>query len=456
MKIIFGKIILLFFLIAIFNGCNENSIPPEEATENDILSGGETTTLASGSSAFSFPAPNLSPENLEKHLFGDIHFEQSFVQAPALVNPGLGPLFNSNSCVNCHVSDGRGRPPFEGGQLESMLIRVSLPGPGEHNAPNPVPGFGTQLQTKAIFGYEPEGSVSISYIEETGEYPDGTTYSLRKPVYVITGRINPGVLYSPRTAPVVFGTGLLEAIPEQVILANEDEHDKDQDGVSGKANYVWNAASGRFELGRFGWKANTPTLLQQVAAAYVNDIGITSPYFPMESCHQSAICDTASDDPEITQEILEAVEFYVQTLAVPSRRDYNNQEVKKGKALFKQIGCASCHVTEFKTGMHPISELSNQKIHPYTDLLLHDMGEGLSDNRPDFDADGKEWRTPPLWGIGLQEIVNGHSLLLHDGRARNLEEAILWHDGEGKKSKEEFMKLSKADRDALIRFLKSL
>jgi CxxC motif-containing protein (DUF1111 family) len=456
MKVISGKVVLLFLLAVIFYGCDENSTPPEEIAEDDILSGGGTTTSASGSGAFSFPAPNLSSENLEKHLFGDLQFEQSFVQAPALVNPGLGPLFNNNSCVSCHTSDGRGRPPFEGGQLESMLLRISLPGSGEHNAPNPVPGFGTQLQVKSVFGYEPEGSVSISYIEVQGNYPDGTPYSLRKPVYVLTGRINSGVLYSPRVAPVVFGVGLLEAVPEQTILANEDENDRDQDGISGKVNYVWNVASGRFEIGRFGWKANTPTLLQQVAAAYVNDIGITSPYFPMESCHQSTICDTVSDDPEITQEILEAVEFYVQTLAVPSRRDYDNPEVKKGKTLFKEIGCNSCHVTEFKTGIHPVAELSNQKIHPYTDLLLHDMGEGLSDNRPDYNAEGSEWRTTALWGIGLLEIVNGHFLLLHDGRARNLEEAILWHDGEGKKSKEEFMKLQKADRDALIRFLKSL
>jgi CxxC motif-containing protein (DUF1111 family) len=154
---------------------------------------------------------------------------------------------------------------------------------------------------------------------------------------------------------------------------------------------------------------------------------------------------------------LNSVVLYVQTLAVPSRRNFDDPAVKSGKTLFRQIGCASCHITELKTGIHPeIPELSNQTIHPYTDLLLHDMGEELADNRPDYKADGREWRTPPLWGIGLIEIVNGHTFFLHDGRARNLEEAILWHNGEGKASKENFVKLSKENREALIKFLKSL
>lgn len=186
-------------------------------------------------------------------------------------------------------------------------------------------------------------------------------------------------------------------------------------------------------------------------------MGITSPYFPLENCHSNSSCDTTGDDPEITQEFLEAVEFYVQTLAVPSRRNYDKPEVKTGKGLFKEIGCNSCHITEFTTRNHPkVAEVSNQKIHPYTDLLLHDMGDELSDNRPDFNSNGNDWRTPPLWGIGLVEIVNGHTFFLHDGRARTLEEAILWHNGEGKKSKEKFMNLDKTNRNALISFLNSL
>jgi len=452
------NVIFLLFAVYFFQNCSDNpGSPPEEMPEDDILSGGATTVFLTGSLAFSQPAANLSATTLEKHLAGDLQFEQSFVKAPADVNPGLGPLFNNNSCINCHIGDGRGNPPFAGGQLETMLIRISSPGSGEHNAPNPVSGFGTQLQTRSIIGYEPEGSVQITYSEIAGEYPDGTTYSLRKPDYIISGNVPGGILISPRVAPSVIGLGLLEAISENDILSNADEGDFDQDGVSGRPNYVWNAETNRTELGRFGWKANTPTLIQQAASAYNNDMGITSPLFPMENCYSSGQCDTTNDDPEISQDILEQVELYVQTLGVPARRNYDDETVKLGKNLFKQVGCNSCHITQFTTGSNSkIPELTNQKIHPYTDLLLHDMGDELADNRPDFDATGREWRTPPLWGIGLVEIVNGHTFFMHDGRARNLEEAILWHFGEGENSREKFMNLSKSEREALIKFLQSL
>jgi len=458
MNPVFTKIIFCTgFCLLLLNGCKENTNSPVESVEDDILSGGEMTTYTSGSSAFSLPAPNLTQENLDKHLLGDAQFEQKFVEAPADVNPGLGPLFNNNSCINCHVSDGRGRPPFPGGKLGSMLIRISMPGADEHNGPNPVPGFGAQLQDKAIFGYDAEGTITITYTEITGNYPDGTSYILKKPTYTITGSVAGNVLLSPRVAPAVFGLGLIEAIPEEAIIANADENDLDGDGISGKPNYVWNYKTNSFELGRFGWKANVPTLLQQTAGAYNGDMGITSPFFPMENCHTNSLCDTTNDDPEISEQTLEAVEFYIQTLAVPSRRDYDKPEVKRGKNLFKEVGCNSCHITEFKTGINSkIAEVSNQKIHPYSDFLLHDMGDKLSDNRPDYDATGNEWRTAPLWGIGLVEIVNGHTFFLHDGRATTLEEAILWHNGEGKKSKDKFMRLSKSERGALISFLKSL
>ena len=451
------KITFLFLLFYFLQSCKENTTDPVEAPEDDILSGGATTVMINGSLAFSQPAANLSGENLDKHLAGDSHFEQSFVKAPSQINPGLGPLFNNNSCINCHISDGRGNPPIAGEQLETMLIRISVPGTGEHNSPNPVPGYGTQLQTQTIIGYEPEGSVQITYTEMPGKYPDGTTYSLRKPNYIITGNVPGGILISPRVAPFIIGLGLLEAIPEEAILANADENDINQDGVSGRTNYVWNYKDNRTELGRFGWKANTPTLIQQAASAYNQDIGITSPLFPMENCYSSGQCDTTNDDPEISQKILDEVELYVQTLGVPARRNYDDPTVKLGKALFTQVGCNSCHITEFTTGTFTkVPELSNQKIHPYTDLLLHDMGEELADNRPDFEATGREWRTPPLWGIGLVQVVNGYSFLLHDGRARNLEEAILWHFGEGENSREKFMNLSKSEREALIKYLQSL
>lgn len=451
-----NHLFLTVSMIWIICGCEENTSTIIEE-EDDILSGGATTTNLVGSLAFSQPAPNLSQENLNKHLLGDVLFEAAFVKAPATINPGLGPLFNNSSCVNCHIADGRGRPPLGGEQLETMLFRISIPGNDINNGPKPVPGFGRQLQVKSVLGYEPEGNVTISYETIYGTYPDGTSYSLIRPDYNISGRIGSGFLYSPRVAPFVFGTGLLEAIKESDIITLADENDDNQDGVSGRPNFVWNVREETFEIGRFGWKANTPTLLQQLAAAYVNDMGITSPYFPIENCADGTQCDTTGDDPEIDQLTLDMVEIYLQTLAVPSRRNYNDADVKRGKILFKQAGCNSCHTTTFTTGTHKsVPELSNQKIHPYTDLLLHDMGDELADGRPDFMADGNEWRTPPLWGIGLVTVVNGHTNFLHDGRARNLEEAILWHFGEGEKSREKFMNLSKNDRSALIKFLNSL
>jgi len=451
-----NHLFLTVSMIWIICGCEENTSTIIEE-EDDILSGGATTTNLVGSLAFSQPAPNLSQENLNKHLLGDVLFEAAFVKAPATINPGLGPLFNNSSCVNCHIADGRGRPPLGGEQLETMLFRISIPGNDINNGPKPVPGFGRQLQVKSVLGYEPEGNVTISYETIYGTYPDGTSYSLIRPDYNISGRIGSGFLYSPRVAPFVFGTGLLEAIKESDIITLADENDDNQDGVSGRPNFVWNVREETFEIGRFGWKANTPTLLQQLAAAYVNDMGITSPYFPIENCADGTQCDTTGDDPEIDQLTLDMVEIYLQTLAVPSRRNYNDADVKRGKILFKQAGCNSCHTTTFTTGTHKsVPELSNQKIHPYTDLLLHDMGDELADGRPDFMADGNEWRTPPLWGIGLVTVVNGHTNFLHDGRARNLEEAILWHFGEGENSREKFMNLSKNDRSALIKFLNSL
>jgi CxxC motif-containing protein (DUF1111 family) len=442
-------------ILLVLNSCKENSAsPPEENTqEDDILSGGALTTFSSGGNAFSLPAPNLSAEDLDKHSKGDHQFEQRFVQVPAPINPGLGPLFNNNGCITCHVADGRGEAGISG----TMLFRISIPGEDEYGGPNPVSGFGTQLQDKALIGYEPEGNVNITYTEISGKYPDGTGYSLQKPNYSLSGRISSGILLSPRIPPSVFGMGLLESIPAEDIISLADESDNNKDGISGKVNWVWNYKTNEEEIGRFGWKANTPTLLQQTASAYNEDIGITSPYFPLENCYSNGMCDTSNDDPEITEETLEEVTFYVQTLAVPARRNFDDAYVKRGKLIFKQVGCESCHVSTFTTELNSeIPELSNQKIHPYTDLLLHDMGDELADNRPDYKANGNEWRTAPLWGIGLIEIVNGHLSFLHDGRAKSLEEAILWHGGEAKKSKENFMNLIKSDRDALIKFLKSL
>jgi CxxC motif-containing protein (DUF1111 family) len=244
------------------------------------------------------------------------------------------------------------------------------------------------------------------------------------------------------------------------LLARADPDDTDENGISGRPNRVWDVASGSVMLGRFGWKANQPRLEQQNSGAFLGDIGITSPLFPRENCTsaQPDCSDAPSGGaPELDADHVTQVDYYSKYLAVPARRDYTDPEVRRGEALFGELGCANCHTTTFKTGIVVDDpELSSQTIHPYTDLLLHDMGEALADGRPDFEADGNEWRTPPLWGIGLFEDVNDHTRYLHDGRARNLEEAVLWHGGEAEATTHAFKALSQTERDALLRFLGSL
>ncbi|MXY99343.1 c-type cytochrome [Candidatus Poribacteria bacterium] len=460
---------LLYFIIlgAIFlTACASESPVAVESTpvfSTSELSGGETTVFDASSHAFSIPASNLSASALEKHLEGDVEFEAIFVTAPAVVNPGLGPIYNNVSCINCHSRDGRGRPPDADEGLVSLLFRLSLPKTEDAmdgKPPIPVPGFGTQLNNRAIVGTDPEGKVKIEYTEQTLTTADGTPVHLRYPNYTFTETYEPlpsEVEVSPRVAPAVFGLGLLEAIPENVILAYADETDANGDGISGKPNYVWDVVQQRFNLGRFGWKANQPTLLQQVAAAYHDDIGITTSLFRAENSAGQPQLTAHSATPEVSDEILDVVTFYVQTLAVPARRNVDDPQVKHGEQLFAEAQCASCHVPTLRTGVLPgVPSVSNQTIHPYTDLLLHDMGPGLADNRPDFHADGREWRTPPLWGIGLVKRVNGHTNFLHDGRARDLMEAILWHGGEADTSRQAVEQMSKAERDALITFLESL
>ena len=250
---------------------------------------------------------------------------------------------------------------------------------------------------------------------------------------------------------------MLEAVPDATILALADETDQNSDGISGKANLVWDVQKNGLSLGRFGWKANQPTLLQQVASAYNDDMGVTTSLLPRENSNGQLQHDGRNDDPELSNEILEAVTFYVQTLAVPARRDLDDPIVQRGEELFEVAGCSGCHIPTLRTGVLPdVPAVSNQTIHPYTDLLLHDMGPGLADNRPDFRASGSEWRTPPLWGIGLIKTVNGHTNLLHDGRARGILEAILWHGGEADASREAVQQMSTSERDALIAFLESL
>ena len=448
---------MLFF----FACSSKNPVEPTPS-EDSALSGGEAATVFDATSqAFEMPIPTLSPDELDKFFAGDFAFEQIFVTAPADVNPGLGPVFSHTSCVGCHLRDGRGRgafgaePPFVG----SMLMRVSLPGFTPHGGPVPVPGFGVQLGDRSNYGIALEARVQVSFYETTEPLSDGEQVYLKHPIYTIVDAYQPlpaGVLLSARMAPPVFGRGLLEAIPEADILALSDPGDANRDGISGRPNYVYNFRTGQRELGRFGLKANNPDLLQQTAGAYNEDMGVTNPYFPQESVAGQPQHDGRNDDPEISEEILDVTTFYLQTLAVPARRNWDDPQALRGEALFESTGCSNCHTTTFKTGNHSISSLSNQTIHPYTDLLLHDMGEALADNRPDYEADGREWKTPPLWGIGLTETVSGVPAFLHDGRARTLLEAIMFHGGEAEQSREAVRNLSKTDRDALLAFLQSL
>ncbi len=424
------------------------------------LSAGSQTIFSEGVGAFSQAFPRLNEMQRELHELGDLHFEASFVAAPALKFGGLGTVYNNNACVNCHINDGRGKP-IEGNEaLSSLLFRISIPGNNVHGGPLGIPGFGEQLQDKAVFGHQPEAKVSVQWQNTSYTFPDGETVPLRFPVwnfYDAYQALPQGFLYSARIAPPVHGLGLLEAVDDATLLAYADPADKNADGISGRANYTWDAKSNQTRMGRFGWKAEAPTLIQQVAGAYNEDMGITSYVLPHESHLQQSQYDGYNDETEVQDSIFNAVVFYVRTLAVPARRKVTDPAVLRGEALFNSLKCAGCHIPVMRTQTDVrFPEISNQVIRPYTDLLLHDMGDSLSDFRPAFLADGNEWRTPPLWGIGLTQLVNGHNNFLHDGRARSLLEAILWHGGEAANSREQFANLSAEDRLSVLTFLKNL
>ena len=428
--------------------------------------GGGTTAFTTNRNAFSLSARNLT--NLERRAFevGDSFFNQNWVTAPASTDArdGLGPTFNAQSCSSCHTLDGRAEPPKDNDDPErGLLFRLSIPGADATGAPLGDPNYGGQLQDRAILKAQPEGRFKTNWREIRGSYGDGEAYTLVQPEYsfdeLAYGELHPETMASPRIAPVAFGVGLLEAIPESDILDMADPDDEDGDGISGRANMVWDVSEQRTKLGRFGWKANVPTVVQQVAGAFLGDIGITSTLFADENCpgiQDDCAAALSGGEPEIPDFRLDRVTFYNRTLAVPAMRDVDDPQVRQGAGLFLKAGCNSCHTPKHTTGQTDIKALSNQVIFPYTDLLLHDMGDGLADGRPDFLANGREWRTPPLWGIGLVDNVNGHTRFLHDGRARNLAEAILWHGGEGTAAKEAFRNYSREEREALLRFLNSL
>lgn len=452
--------ILFNLLIA---GCNKKDLALLTAESGEELTAGPNgTVFDETSNAFGNPIPRLSSDDNDKFIVGNSFNRNAWVTAPASTTgrDGLGPLFNANACASCHILDGRGKPPAPGEDPTALIFRLSMPGGLE------IPNYGKQLQNHGITGVLPEGSVNTTYTEQPGNYPDGTTYSLRQPNYTFTnlqyGDFPAGFEFSPRIAPAMAGAGNFDAVSDETILSHADPADADGDGISGRVNHVYDAIKKTTVIGRHGWKSNTASVANQVADAFSNDIGITSRVFPdpqLSGVQLSMYKDVPNGgSPEVQDDFLDDVIFYTASLAMPQRRkDYNTQDVLTGKKLFINIGCAKCHSPELQTGTHElVPQLSNQTIRPYTDLLLHDMGEGLADHRSDAEASGSEWRTTPLWGISYYPTVNKHTYLLHDGRARNVEEAILWHGGESEAVITAFKSLNKTDREKILKFLETL
>ena len=423
--------------------------------------GGDTTVELRDAKSFQRPAGNLSSAHLGHFEAGRALFEVAWTVGGEVDRDGLGPTYVGTSCQGCHFRGGRGAPPPANQPMTSMLVRLSVPSPQGGFLADPR--YGDQIQTRGIAGVPAEGWFSVDYEPRPGAYADKTPYELLAPTNVphelAFGPLAPGTVLSARVAQPMLGLGLLSAIRDEDIEALADPDDADNDGVSGRRNRVPRDLDGTIRPGRFGWKANQPDLEQQAAAAFRGDMGITSPIYPEEDCPavQSGCAAAVKPGIDIDADRLAAVVFFSHFIAVPYRPDAQEPEVLRGKALFGQAGCAACHRPSFTTGeISSLPELGEQRIYPYTDLLLHAMGPDLADGRPDHEATGDEFRTAPLWGIGLTKLVTGQARFLHDGRARSVEEATLWHGGEAEPAREAFAALSAEDRAALTRFLLSL
>lgn len=412
-------------------GCGDNS-----AGEDRL--GGDTTIDDRSALAFTHPAANLSLADRQRFVAGASPFGFEWQI------PELGPQFNNDACAHCHGNNGRGLSLI-GSELmpgSQALIRVSLPTgtPAVPGGPVPVPELGLQLHDHATVGL-PQVIAHVTWIEQLDRYADGSELTLRSPVLAIRTANNaplpPAMLVSYRQPPPIIGLGLLEAVAPETLAALAAT-------TGGRVNQVWDVEQQATVVGRFGVKANTSTLHLQTAAAFVNDIGLTSKVFP-----------DASGQRKLADGLLEDTSFMVSVVGVPAAAP-RDATAWRGRAVFDQLACARCHVPTLVTGAHPIAALAHQTIHPYTDLLVHDMGDALADGRPDFLAGGREFRTPPLWGVGLAQIVDAGATFLHDGRARTLEEAILWHGGDAADAREAFRTAARADRDALIAFLRTL
>ncbi len=453
---------------------------PEQFEE--LPAGAATVRPRRNADAFSQPSGNMEFDRELDFKVGNGLFRKLWVSSPSSTraSDGLGPLYNARGCQNCHLKDGRGHPP-EGPNdgAVSIFLRVSVPADPEALVPPitdwiataPDPVYGQQIQDFATVGQGGEARFEVSYEEIDVPLSGGESASLRVPTYAAAdlayGPLAEGAMLSPRVAPQMIGLGLLEAIPVRDILAHADPDDANGDGISGRAAVVWSLEHDAAMLGRFGHKAGMATIREQSSAAFASDIGISTPLHPdvWGDCTPAQVaCREApgGDDPErggfeADMAALELVTFYSRNLGVPARRDVDDPQVLQGKRVFYETGCPACHTPKFVTHrLDAQPEQSFQLIWPYTDMLLHDMGEGLADHRPEGRATGREWRTAPLWGIGLTQRVSGHTTFLHDGRARSLLEAILWHGGEAETQRDRVVSMVPADRAALIRYLESL
>jgi CxxC motif-containing protein (DUF1111 family) len=446
---------------------------PDDASD---ASAGAFTVRRFDAAAYLQPVPGLDRRELAAFNRGRRHFDKTWGAVTSLdFEWGLGPTFVAKSCVECHASGGRGRPPgWSGAQLLSMIVRVSLPGEDAHGGPLPDPNYGDQLQNRSLSGPFPdfayhtapvpaEAELYLDWDERTEVLGDGESVTLRVPRLRIEslafGPLGEGAMTSLRIAQPLQGMGLLEAVPEALLLQIA-QRQRGQ-GVNGRPNYVRDDVNDRTTLGRFGWKANQPSLRQQIAAAALGDMGLTTRLYREQNCPPvQRICamQTPGNDPELVITDWDELELWTRALAVPAQRNVGGAQVRRGAQLFEAAQCSVCHVPTLHTAdaFPGFPRAAQQVIHPYTDLLLHDMGEGLADGRPDFKAGPRDWRTPPLWGLGLSETVNGSTVLLHDGRARTLTEAILWHGGEAQAAREAFRAMSKPDREALVRFVNSI
>ncbi|MFZ9090498.1 MAG: di-heme oxidoredictase family protein [Planctomycetaceae bacterium] len=434
-------------------GERQESIPlPESA----LLGGGTTISRQySGEPAERFKqmAGNISPQSAQPFLLGRRLHHTNMLDGTHSEQPNpvfreqagkLGPHYVARSCIACHVNNGRSLPPAPGEPMNNTVVKVASDETG-----TPHPRLGTALQPRSTSGVA-EGSAHIQRYELiVGKYADGEEYELRKPVYEFVGTVPR--FFSVRLTPQLVGLGLLEAIREHDVFALADPEDEDGDGISGRANIVVDSENNKRRLGRFGHKAGQPRLRQQIAGALNSDMGVTTTI--------ASTLDGSSDSRpiEVSDEDLAHLERYVAVLGVSAKRNPDDDKVARGNALFMEAKCSACHTPSFTTSLyHPFAELRGQKIQPYTDLLLHDLGQELADTLGEHTASGAEWRTAPLWGIGLTNDVSGGEAYLHDGRARTLEEAILWHGGEAENAKEAFRKMPQQDRTTLIRFLQSL